>query len=204
MSRLVTALRAVVPDFARRPLTWTSRRPALRSVRRSTSAPGVTRAALPPAAADRPRRQAHPTYRLFAAWHAIGHWVLHPGDGAYYLERGWLTPVERQASRSAGAAPGDGLGVMTPLEAYRVFYAAHAEEVLQDLEPRATLVTRSAPRPRPEASTWQPWVSRPALARPSSEYVIVARTATMSAGLRHAVAVGASRLCLAIGHGSCA
>ena len=100
MSRLVTALRAVVPDFARHPLTWEDFEATCAQERLTVD--------VRPWRYDEQlfRRQRRivldaklaPTYRLFAAWHAIGHWVLHPGDEAYYLERGWLSPIERQAS----------------------------------------------------------------------------------------------------------
>jgi len=100
MSRLVTAFRAVVPDFARRPLTWEDFEATCAQERLAVD--------VRPWRYDEQlfRRQRRivldaklaPTYRLFAAWHAMGHWVLHPGDEAHYLERGWLNPIERQAS----------------------------------------------------------------------------------------------------------
>jgi hypothetical protein len=43
-----------------------------------------------------------PTYKTFVAFHALGHWFLHPGDIEYYLgSPGWLDQTEIEASTVA-------------------------------------------------------------------------------------------------------
>lgn len=97
---LVARLREAVPAFNTRPLTWADSEAVCSQERLDL----VVR----PWRYDeqffrRARRividaKLAPRYRTFAVWHALGHWFLHPGDEAYDLERGWLSPIEREAS----------------------------------------------------------------------------------------------------------
>jgi hypothetical protein len=86
------------------------------------------------------RRGLAPRYRTFVAWHALGHYVLHPGPSTYYFERGWLDAVEAEASTvgylalapwPAGPPYPELRGVRCD-EAQLVFHVAYPDQLDED------------------------------------------------------------------------
>jgi hypothetical protein len=99
---LVTALRRLVPDFGRRRLTYDDfltvcHREGIDITERDDGPDErILRGDIRPRISL--RRGLAEDYRTFVAWHALGHYVLHPGPSTYYFERGWLDAIEVEAS----------------------------------------------------------------------------------------------------------
>lgn len=100
--RLITAMQRFVPDFLRRRLTYAD---FLNACRRAS-----IRVAVQPYLFDEYLSRwgrsriilnaglAEP-YRTFVGFHALGHWVAHPGPREFYLgSPGWLDKTELEAS----------------------------------------------------------------------------------------------------------
>jgi hypothetical protein len=95
-------MRRLVPEFARRPLTWDDFTGVCRAEgidvgfhegepdERLMRGDLRSRISL--------RRRLRPTYQLFVAWHALGHYVLHPSPSTYHFERGRMDSIETEAS----------------------------------------------------------------------------------------------------------